>query len=104
MNFPHKAIIYIEVILCLQLFILNLHHTRYHISSRDDLKYTGRLCRLYANRIASQVAQIVKNPPARQETRVPFLGWKNPLEKGMATHSNILAWRIPWTEEPGRPR
>ena len=36
-----------------------------------------------------------------QETWVRFLGWGNPLEKGMATHSNILAWRIPWTEEPG---
>ena len=48
------------------------------------------------------VAQIVKNPPAVQETQVLFLGWENPLEKGMATHSSNLAWRIPWTEEPGR--
>ena len=39
--------------------------------------------------------------PAIQETRVPSLGWKDPLEEGMATHSSILAWRIPWTEEPG---
>ena len=45
---------------------------------------------------------MVKNSPAIQETWVPFLGWENPLEKGMATHSSILAWRIPWTEEPGR--
>ena len=37
-----------------------------------------------------------------QETQVLFLGWEDPLEKGMATHSSILAWRIPWTEEPGR--
>ena len=37
-----------------------------------------------------------------QETRVLFLGWEDPLEKEMATHSSILAWRIPWTEEPGR--
>ena len=36
-----------------------------------------------------------------QETWVPFLGWEDPLEEGMATHSSILAWRIPWTEEPG---
>ena len=36
-----------------------------------------------------------------QETQVRFLGWEDPLEKGMATHSSILAWRIPWTEEPG---
>ena len=41
-----------------------------------------------------------KNPPAMQETQVQSLGWKDSLEKGMATHSSILAWRIPWTEEP----
>ena len=52
--------------------------------------------------IASLVAQKVKNLPAIQETEVWSLGWENPLEKGMATHSGILAWRIPWTEEPGR--
>jgi len=43
------------------------------------------------------VAQMVKNPPAMQETWVPSLGWEYPLEKGKATHSNILAWKIPWT-------
>ena len=50
---------------------------------------------------ASLVAQLVKNPPAMQETWVPSLGWEDPLEKEMATHSSILAWRIPWTEGPG---
>ena len=50
---------------------------------------------------ASLVAQLVKNPPAMQETWVPSLGREDPLEKGMATHSSLLAWRIPWTEEPG---
>ena len=50
---------------------------------------------------ASLVAQIVKNPPAMRETRVQSLGRQDLLEKGMATHSSILAWRIPWTEEPG---
>ena len=45
----------------------------------------------------SLVAQLVKNPPKMQETWVPSLGWKDPLEEGMATHSSILAWRIPWT-------
>ena len=45
---------------------------------------------------------MVKNPPAMQETWVRSLVWEDPLEKGMATHSSILAWRIPWTEEPGR--
>ena len=44
---------------------------------------------------------MVKNQPAMQETWVQFLGWEDPLEKGMATHSSILAWRIPWTQEPG---
>ena len=46
---------------------------------------------------ASLVAQLVKNPPAMWETWVQSLGWEDPLEKGMATHSSILAWRIPWT-------
>ena len=50
---------------------------------------------------ASLVAQVVKNLPAMQETRVQYLGQEDPLEKGMATHSSILAWEIPWTEEPG---
>ena len=50
----------------------------------------------------SLVARMMKNLPAVQETRVRSLGWEDPLEKGMATHSSILAWRIPWTEEPGR--
>ena len=44
----------------------------------------------------------VKNLPVMQETQVRSLGWEELLEKGMATHSNILAWRIPWTEEPGK--
>ena len=48
------------------------------------------------------MAQLVKNMPAMQEIRVWSLGQEDPLEKGMATHSSILAWRIPWTEEPGR--
>ena len=47
-------------------------------------------------------AEMVKNLPAMQEIWVQSLGWEDPLEKGMATHSSILAWRIPWTEEPGR--
>ena len=45
---------------------------------------------------------MVKNLPAMQETQVRSLGWEDALEKGMATHSSILAWKIPWTEEPGR--
>ena len=50
---------------------------------------------------ASQVAQWIKNLPAMQEIRVQSPGWEDPLEDGMETHSSILAWRIPWTEEPG---
>ena len=50
---------------------------------------------------ASLVAEMVKNPPAMQETWVRSLGWEDPLVEGMATHSSMLAWRIPWTEEPG---
>ena len=50
---------------------------------------------------ASLVAQMVKNPPAMRETWVESLGWEDPLEEGMATHFSILAWRIPWPEEPG---
>ena len=51
---------------------------------------------------ASLVAQLVKNMPAMRETWVQSLGREDPLEKEMATHSSILAWKIPWTEEPGR--
>ena len=50
---------------------------------------------------ASLVPQLVKNLPAVRETRVRSLGWEDALEEGMATHSSVLAWRIPWTEDPG---
>ena len=58
--------------------------------------FESQLCR------ASQLAQMVKNLPSVRETRVQSLGQEDPLEKVTATHSSILAWRIPWTEEPGR--
>ena len=54
----------------------------------EELMWKGR---------ASLVAQLVKNPPAMQKTWVRSLGWEDPLEKGTAPHSSILAWRIPWT-------
>ena len=54
--------------------------------------------KLYVNFLGGSV---VKNLPAMQETWVPPLGWEDPLGKEMATHSSILAWEIPWTEEPG---
>ena len=47
------------------------------------------------------MAQTVKNLPAMQETQVPSLGQEDPLEKGLTTHSSIVAWKIPWAEEPG---
>ena len=52
----------------------------------------------------SLIAQLVKNLPAMQETWVQSLGQEDPLEEGMATHSSILAWRNPWTEEPDEPQ
>ena len=64
-----------------------------------------RLLKLYLLKVTiprdSLVAQAVKNLPAMQETWIQSLGWEDPLEKGMATHSSILAWRLPWTEKPG---
>ena len=57
--------------------------------------------KMFMKRWASQVALVVKNPPPMQEMRVPSLGREDPLEEEMATHSSILAWRIPRTEEPG---
>ena len=56
----------------------------------------------YGGTRASLVAQLVKNLPAVQDIQVQSSGWKDPLEKEMATHPSILAWRIPWTEEAGR--
>ena len=52
--------------------------------------------------VPDHLDQKVKNLPAVQEIRVQSLGWEDPSEEGMATHSSIIAWRIPWTEEPGR--
>ena len=57
---------------------------------------------MYVKERASLIAQLVKNLPAMQETQVRFLDQEDPPEKEMATHSSILAWKIPWTEEPGR--
>ena len=69
-------------------------YTLYHLST---LTFVETFC----STGVSLVAQTVRNLLIMQATWVPFLGWEDPLEKGMATHSSILAWRIPWTEEPG---
>jgi len=60
--------------------------------------------RIKFNLWASLVAQTVMIPPIMEETQVQSLGWEDPLEKGMATHSSTLAWRISWTEDPDRAR
>ena len=64
------------------------------------LNFFKKIIKIYSEFWALLVAQIVKNLPAMQETQVWSLGKEDPLEKGMTTHSSILAWRIPWTEEP----
>ena len=68
-------------------------------SGKDSVDRPFDVLRIF---VWSLVAQMVKNLPAMQETQVQSLCQEDPLEKGMATHSNILAWRIPWTEEPSR--
>ena len=65
---------------------------------RENQNYNEELP--HTRQQASLVAQAVKNLPAMWEAWVKSLGWKDPLKKGMATHSSILAWRIPWTEKP----
>ena len=69
-------------------------------SFHDERMLDFILCKLCL--WASLVAQLIKNLPAKQETRVQSLGWEDPLEEGVAAHSSVLAWRIPWKEEPGR--
>ena len=60
------------------------------------------MCSIGPGRETSLVAQMVEHLPTIWETWVRFLGWEDPLEKEMATHSRTIAWKIPWTEEPGR--
>ena len=67
--------------------------------NEKEVRQGGDVC---IHREDFPVAQTVKNLSAMQETWVRSLGGEDPLEKGMATHSSALAWRIPWTEEPGR--
>ena len=83
----------------------NEDHRGRHLPGKEEASLPGPLVKRKAVFInmqcgASLVAQLVKNPPAVQETWVRSLGWEDPLEKEMATHPSVLAWRIPWTEEP----
>ena len=89
-------------------FIVQLSHP--YITTGETIAlsrwpFVGKaMCLLFnmLSRLASLVAQLVKNPPAMWETWVRSLGQEDPLEKEMATHSSTLAWKIPWTERPGR--
>ena len=80
-------------------------HTHTHTHTHTLSPLLKKKCKKYFTFIisypASPVAQLVKNLPAIQETGVRSLGWEDPMEKEMATHSSILAWKIPWTEKPG---
>ena len=67
-----------------------------------DLSMNTHTINIVSHAWASLVAQTAKHLPPMWETQVQSLGWEDPLEKEMAIHSSILAWRIPWTEEPGR--
>ena len=80
---------------------VRIQYVRLRVFSSIGIHF-GLLQQLGSLRIRDfPVAQMVMNLPARQETRVRSLGWEVPLEKGMAIHSSILAWRIPWMEKPG---
>ena len=78
------------------------HHSKKDCSFFPSLILANQTTLIYGLYWASLVTQTVKNLPAMQEHQVRSLGWEDPLEEGMSTHSSILVWRIPWTEEPGR--
>ena len=89
--------------------MLFLYHINFFMCSHllirkreEKNQYTLQFAIIYIVNWASLVAQSVKNQLAMQETWVRFLGREDPLEKEMAIHSSILAWKIPWTKEPGR--
>ena len=86
------------------MLIIVIKHCRKHIFSGWQIEVRQSIP-IYHNTMLkkySLVAQMVKNLPEMQETQVQSLGWEDPLEKGLAAHSTIIAWRIPWTKEPGR--
>ena len=79
-------------------FISHVHAAREGLKLGPESGFYG----FHHTTLLLKVAQIVKILPAMQETRLRSLGWEDSLEKGMATHSSTLAWKIPWMEEPGR--
>ena len=84
--------------LCFSSYQYDFHNYSFYDCKIVTIK--GSITRLIHQ--ISLVAQMVKHLPTMQETRVQSLGWEELLEKEMATHSSILAWKIPWTEKPGR--
>ena len=86
------------------IFLKSHYRKALHGSTKISSEFYSSLCFacFFSRFQASQVAVLVKNLPAVQETWVRSLGWEDPLEKEMANHSNILAQKIPWTEDPGR--
>ena len=82
-------------------FLRNQRQNGYYLEILDSEKL-GPLTLAVDSVVLSLVAQTVKNLPRMQDTQVQSLGQEDHLEKGMATHASILAWRIPWTEEPSR--
>ena len=95
--YTHDKVLLIKLSQEVQLW-LSLHDHKHVDKKRAEV--VNQSTSLYTN-WASPIAQTVKNLHALWETWVRSLGLEDPLEKGMATHSSILAWRIPWTEEPG---
>ena len=74
---------------------------RVNAGEHDSVSSRGYIWMIWVHKCSRLMAQLVYKLPAVRETSIRSLGWEDPLEKGMATHSSILAWRIPWTEEPG---
>ena len=82
--------------------ILKNYFLKKKISSEETVLRTATDAKKITKNLAFLVAQTVKRLPTMRETRLRSLGWKDPLEKEKATHSSILAWKIPWTEQLGR--
>ena len=92
------------MLIYLFIFVVHLPLLEHKPHKVRDLPSSFTVVRQQHLHRASQVVAVVENLPAIQETQemqIWSLGWEDPLEEGMATHSSILAWRIPWTEEPG---
>ena len=91
-HFSTKLVIYIKQVCLVTGMCIRIPNIWKRMKIKDPPLNHGR---------ASLLAQTVKSPLTMQKTQVPSLSWEDSLEKGMATHSSILAWRIPWTKEPG---